>query len=310
MASISPASDNVAISLRGVSKHYGALHAVDGVDLDIPKGEIFGLIGHNGAGKSTLFKMMLGLVPATQGSIIVGGAQVGGRDFRAARRHLGYLPENVVLYDNLSGLETLRFFARLKHAPQTQCQAVLERVGLQHAGQRPVREYSKGMRQRLGFAQALLGQPRVLFLDEPTNGLDPQAIRDFYATLRGLQADGVTVIITSHILAELQERVDRLAIMAAGKVQAVGSVQALREQTQMPLCFTIDLAPQDATEACRLLAQATGITPEVLPTGLRLRCPRTHKMAVLAALAPLGARVQDLKMLEPSLEDVFFGFAD
>jgi len=293
-----------------VSKHYGALHAVDGVDLDIPRGEIFGLIGHNGAGKSTLFKMMLGLVPATQGSIVVGGAQVGGRDFRAARRHLGYLPENVVLYDNLSGLETLRFFARLKHAPQTQCQAVLERVGLQHAGQRPVREYSKGMRQRLGFAQALLGQPRVLFLDEPTNGLDPQAIRDFYATLRGLQADGVTVIITSHILAELQERVDRLAIMAAGKVQAVGSVQALREQTQMPLCFTIDLAPQDATEACRLLEQATGIAPEVLPTGLRLRCPRSHKMAVLAALAPLGARVQDLKMLEPSLEDVFFGFAD
>jgi len=293
-----------------VSKHYGALHAVDGVDLDIPRGEIFGLIGHNGAGKSTLFKMMLGLVPATQGSIVVGGAQVGGRDFRAARRHLGYLPENVVLYDNLSGLETLRFFARLKHAPQTQCQAVLERVGLQHAGQRPVREYSKGMRQRLGFAQALLGQPRVLFLDEPTNGLDPQAIRDFYATLRGLQADGVTVIITSHILAELQERVDRLAIMAAGKIQAVGSVQALREQTQMPLCFTIDLAPQDATAACRLLEQATGIAPEVLPTGLRLRCPRTHKMAVLAALAPLGARVQDLKMLEPSLEDVFFGFAD
>jgi Cu-processing system ATP-binding protein len=314
VASISPASDtaaqDAAVALRGVSKHYGALHAVDGVDLDIPRGEIFGLIGHNGAGKSTLFKMMLGLVPATQGSIVVGGAQVGRRDFRAARRHLGYLPENVVLYDNLSGLETLRFFARLKHAPQTQCQAVLERVGLQHAGQRPVREYSKGMRQRLGFAQALLGQPRVLFLDEPTNGLDPQAIRDFYATLRGLQADGVTVIITSHILAELQERVDRLAIMAAGKVQAVGSVQALREQTQMPLCFTIDLAPQDATEACRLLAQATGITPEVLPTGLRLRCPRTHKMAVLAALAPLGARVQDLKMLEPSLEDVFFGFAD
>jgi Cu-processing system ATP-binding protein len=314
VASISPASDtaaqDAAVALRGVSKHYGALHAVDGVDLDIPRGEIFGLIGHNGAGKSTLFKMMLGLVPATQGSIVVGGAQVGGRDFRAARRHLGYLPENVVLYDNLSGLETLRFFARLKHAPQTQCQAVLERVGLQHAGQRPVREYSKGMRQRLGFAQALLGQPRVLFLDEPTNGLDPQAIRDFYATLRGLQADGVTVIITSHILAELQERVDRLAIMAAGKIQAVGSVQALREQTQMPLCFTIDLAPQDATEACRLLAQATGITPEVLPTGLRLRCPRTHKMAVLAALAPLGARVLDLKMLEPSLEDVFFGFAD
>ena len=145
-----------------------------------------------------------------------------GRDFRAARRAIGYLPENVVLYDNLSGLETLRFFARLKGAPLAQCQPTLERVGLAHAGARPVREYSKGMRQRLGFAQALLGNPQVLFLDEPTNGLDPQAIRDFYATLRGLSQQGVTIVITSHILAELQERVGRLGIMASGKLQAVG----------------------------------------------------------------------------------------
>jgi len=293
-----------------VSKHYGALQAVDGVDLDVPPGEIFGLIGHNGAGKSTLFKMMLGLVPVTRGDIRIGGAQVGGRGFRAARRHLGYLPENVVLYDNLSGLETLRFFARLKHAPLAQCQPALDRVGLAHAGTRPVREYSKGMRQRLGFAQALLGAPQVLFLDEPTNGLDPQAIRDFYATLRGLQAEGVTVIITSHILAELQERVDRLAIMAAGKIQAVGSVQALREQTQMPLVFELQLGAEDATAVAQALEAVTGTTPETLPTGLRLRCPRAQKMAVLAALAPFGARVHDLKMLEPSLEDVFFGFAD
>jgi Cu-processing system ATP-binding protein len=310
VASTFPASDGAAVSLRGVSKHYGALHAVDGVNLEIPRGEIFGLIGHNGAGKSTLFKMMLGLVSVTQGDIRIGGAQVGGRGFRAARRHLGYLPENVVLYDNLSGLETLRFFARLKHAPLTQCQPALDRVGLAHAGTRPVREYSKGMRQRLGFAQALLGAPQVLFLDEPTNGLDPQAIRDFYATLRGLQAEGVTVIITSHILAELQERVDRLAIMSAGKIQAVGSVQALREQTQMPLVFELQLAAEDAPAVAQALAAVTGASPETLPDGLRLRCPRAQKMAVLAALAPFGTRVLDVKMLEPSLEDVFFGFSD
>jgi len=310
VASTFPASESAAVSLRGVSKYYGALHAVDGVDLDIPRGEIFGLIGHNGAGKSTLFKMMLGLISATQGEILIGGAQVGGRGFRAARRHLGYLPENVVLYDNLSGLETLRFFARLKHANPAQCQEVLDRVGLAHAGARPVREYSKGMRQRLGFAQALLGAPQVLFLDEPTNGLDPQAIRDFYATLRGLQAQGVTVIITSHILAELQERVDRLAIMAAGKIQAVGSVQALREQTQMPLVFELQLQAKDAPAVVQALAPLTGEAPELLATGLRLRCPREHKMAVLAALAPFGARVRDVKMQEPSLEDVFFGFSD
>jgi len=311
VASISPASSAAAaVSLRGVAKHYGAVHAVDGVDLDIERGELFGLIGHNGAGKSTLFKMMLGLVPPTRGEITVGGAQVGGRDFRAARRHLGYLPENVVLYDNLSGLETLRFFARLKGAPRAQCLPALERVGLAHAGQRPVREYSKGMRQRLGFAQALLGAPQVLFLDEPTSGLDPQAIRDFYATLRELQAGGVTIVITSHILAELQERVGRLAILAAGKVQAVGSVQQLREQTRMPLVFELQVRAADAPAAAEALLQATGASATPTATGLRLACPREHKMAVLAALAPLGARVLDIKMHEPSLEDVFFGFAD
>ena len=309
MASISPVNNSMAVSLRGVTKHYGALHAVDGVDLDIARGEIFGLIGHNGAGKSTLFKMMLGLIPATSGEILVGGASVRGRGFRAARRHLGYLPENVVLYDNLSGLETLRFFAKLKGAPLAQCQPALDRVGLAHAGKRPVREYSKGMRQRLGFAQALLGSPRVLFLDEPTNGLDPAAIRDFYATLRALQADGVTVIITSHILSELQERVDRLAILASGRLQAVGSVQALREQTRMPLTVELELDATDAPAAAQALQGATGIAPEATPAGLRLQCPREQKMAVLAALAPLGTRVRDLKLLEPSLEDVFFGFA-
>lgn len=300
----------MAIALRGVSKRYGALHAVDGVDLDIPRGEIFGLIGHNGAGKSTLFKMMLGLVPATQGDIRIGGATVTGRGFRAARRHLGYLPENVVLYDNLDGLETLRFFARLKGAPLAQCPAMLERVGLAHAGRRAVREYSKGMRQRLGFAQALLGQPRVLFLDEPTNGLDPQAIRDFYATLRTLQADGVTVVITSHILAELQERVDRLAILASGKVQAVGSVQALREQMRMPLSITLTLNEGDVPEAQQALAALPQVACFATEGGLRLDCPREQKMAVLAALAPLGSRLLDLQIQEPSLEDVYFGLRE
>ncbi|EER59733.1 ABC transporter related protein [Acidovorax delafieldii 2AN] len=302
-------SDSPAIEVRGAHKHYGALHAVDGIDLRVERGEIFGLIGHNGAGKSTLFKMILGLVPATRGEILVGGASVQGRGFRAARRHLGYLPENVVLYDNLTGLETLRFFARLKGAPLAQCPDLLERVGLSQAGQRPVREYSKGMRQRLGFAQALLGTPRVLLLDEPTNGLDPQAIRDFYATLRGLQAQGVTIVITSHILAELQERVDRLAILATGKLQALGSVQALREQTRMPLTIALTLAEADRTPVAQALAQLPGITTTPTATGLDLCCPRDAKMGVLAALAPFGASVRDLHIHEPSLEDVFFGFA-
>ncbi|QJQ06761.1 ABC transporter ATP-binding protein [Undibacterium piscinae] len=303
-------TQGAAIQVRAVSKHYGALHAVDGVDLTVQRGEIFGLIGHNGAGKSTLFKMMLGLIAPTAGEILINGTAVSGREFRQTRRQLGYLPENVVLYDNLSGLETLKFFAKLKGAPQQQCAPMLERVGLAHAVNRPLREYSKGMRQRLGFAQALLGEPRVLFLDEPTNGLDPQAIRDFYATLRGLRDSGVTVIITSHILAELQERVDRLAIMSAGKIQALGSVTQLREQMHMPLTIALGIDAADIARAQQALHAIDGVSSSVNPQGLIVSCPRAAKMAVLAACMNLGSGLSDLSIQEPSLEDVFFGFSD
>lgn len=310
MTSNSPVTNDLAIDARGVVKHYGALHAVDGVDLTVQRGEILGLIGHNGAGKSTLFKMMLGLVTPTSGDIKVGGVSVQGRDFRAARRHMGYLPENVVLYDNLTGLETLRFFARLKGARASQCEPTLERVGLAHATHRPLREYSKGMRQRLGFAQALLGEPKVLFLDEPTNGLDPQAIRDFYATLRGLRDTGVTIIISSHILAELQERVDRLAIMASGKIQALGGVQALREQMHLPLVITLRVPSSAVQVAAQRFSDLPGVSCQSLSEGLRVSCPRASKMQVLAVSMGLGADLLDLDIKEPSLEDVFFGLTD
>jgi len=298
-----------AIELRGLSKHYGAIHAVDGVDLRVEAGEIFGLIGHNGAGKSTLFKMMLGLTPLSNGEILIDGGSVRGSGFRATRRRLGYLPENVVLYDNLSGLETLRFFAKLKGADLRQCAPTLERVGLAHAGTRPLREYSKGMRQRLGFAQALLGEPRVLFLDEPSNGLDPQAIRDFYSVLQDLKAKGVTVLITSHILAELQERVDRLAIMVAGRIQALGTVQELREQQRAPLRIELGLSELDAVLVRQEIGQLAidALDCRRTPQGLSLTCPRESKMALLGLVGGLGKRLLDLSLHESSLEDVFFG---
>ncbi|MDX9837490.1 MAG: ABC transporter ATP-binding protein [Azoarcus sp.] len=303
-------SSDAVIVARGVRKHYGAIHAVDGVDLDVRSGELFGLIGHNGAGKSTMFKMMLGLIPATAGEIRIDGAVVGGSNFRAVRRSVGYLPENVVLYDNLTGLETLQFFARLKAAPQADCAPALERVGLAHAAKRRVREYSKGMRQRLGFAQALLGKPRILFLDEPTTGLDPEAIRGFYAILRQLKSEGVTMVITSHILAEIQERVDRLAIMAAGKVQASGTVQALREQMDLPLWFSVHVAPEDFDAVRNALGHLPVIAIEARDDHVAVQCRRESKMAVIEALAGLDGRVRDLTVREPSLEDVFFGFSD
>lgn len=304
------APQDAVIEVRGAARHYGAVRAVDGVDLAVGRGELFGLIGHNGAGKSTLFKMMLGLVPVSRGEIRIDGTAVGGRDARAVRRKIGYLPENVVLYDNLTGLETLHFFARLKGVQSGGCGAVLERVGLAHAAGRRVREYSKGMRQRLGFAQALLGNPQILFLDEPTTGLDPEAIREFYLILRGLRAEGVTVVITSHILAEIQQRVDRLAIMAAGKVQALGTVQDLREQMDLPLWFDVHIAEADFAAVRDALGRLSVGTIEARDGHVAVQVRRESKMAALAALAALGSRVRDLHVREPSLEDVFFGFSD
>ena len=280
------------------------------MDLEVRSGELFGLIGHNGAGKSTMFKMMLGLIPLTAGEIRIDGAPVPGSDFRAVRRKVGYLPENVVLYDNLTGAETLDFFARLKGVSPAQNAALLERVGLMHAAKRRVREYSKGMRQRLGFAQALLGTPRILFLDEPTTGLDPEAIRGFYAILRQLKGEGVTMVITSHILAEIQERVDRLAIMAAGKVQATGTVQALREQMDLPLWFDVRVAPEDFEAVRNALGGLPVGAIQARDGRVAVQCARDAKMAVIAALASLNGKVRDLTVREPSLEDVFFGFSD
>ncbi|WP_296657213.1 ABC transporter ATP-binding protein [Paraburkholderia sp.] len=296
------------IELKAVAKSFGSLRAVDGVDLHVRKGELFGLIGRNGAGKSTLFQLMLGLLVADAGHVHVDGGPVGGARFRAVKRMLGYLPENVVLYDNLSGLETLRFFARLKGVGMAQCEPLLEQVGLSHASGRKVREYSKGMKQRLGFAQALLGDPQLLFLDEPTNGLDPEGIREFYQILKTRQQAGTTIVITSHILAEIQQRVDRLAILRSGRIQAVGSVQALRAETNLPLSFEVVAKSDDTQTIEAALRRAPFGELTVSARSIAFSCPRDAKMSAIGALAPLSDRIADLQIHEPSLEDVFLGY--
>lgn len=296
------------VEARGVTKDFGTVQAVRGVDLSIAPGELFGLIGHNGAGKSTLFKMMLGLIPITSGEIRLDGEPVNGPRFRETRRKIGYLPENVVLYDNLTGLETLYFFADLKAVPRRECAALLDKVGLSHAAGRRVREYSKGMRQRLGFAQALLGTPRLLFLDEPTTGLDPGAIRDFYRILHELKGEGVTMVLTSHILAEIQERVDCLAVMEGGLIRATGTVQALREAMNLPLTLEIAGGAGLAEQVGRVLEGIAIESIEEAGSVLHIRLPREAKMPALARLATLGDTMRDLRVREPSLEDVFFGY--
>lgn len=299
---------NNVIEVKNIFKYYGEVLAVDGVTLTVHKGETLGLIGHNGAGKSTLFKMMLGLIPPTSGEININGTPVHGGAFRELRRSIGYLPENVVFYNNLTGLETLRFFAELKGCDNDKCLPLLEKVGLAQAATRRVDGYSKGMRQRLGFAQALLGKPRILFLDEPTTGLDPEGIREFYSILHELNNQGVTVIITSHILSEIQERVQRLAVMKSGKLHALGTVQELREAVDLPLI--IQIRQHCSPLELQLAMQGIALEELSVETGTSIiRCHRVQKMEVLHRLSALGNAIEDIVVREPSLEDVFLGYA-
>ena len=295
------------IELTGVGKSFGKVRAIDGVDLRVRDGELFGLIGRNGAGKSTLFQLMLGLLSPDAGEVRIRGEAARSRAFLSVKRSLGYLPENVVLYDNLTGAETLRFFAKLKGVPLDRCAPLLDEVGLSGAASRKVREYSKGMKQRLGFAQALLGEPRLLFLDEPTNGLDPKGIREFYQTLKRRQEAGATIVVTSHILAEMQQRVDRLAILHGGRIQAVGSVQVLRGQTTLPLSIEV-LAHNDDTGTLEAaLRRPPFFNLATRGRHIGFQCPREAKMSAIAALSSLADRIADLQIHEPSLEDVFLG---
>lgn len=296
------------IEVRNVSRRFGDVLALDGVSLAVGRGEMVGLIGHNGAGKSTLFKIMLGLLPPGAGEVLVDGQPITGTNFRDARRRIGYLPETFATYDNLTGAEVLRLFADLKGVSRNCCADVLARVGLTDAAKRQVRGYSKGMRQRLGFAQVLLGAPDLVFLDEPTNGLDPEGIHDFYRILREVQAGGTTVVITSHILAEIQDRVDQLVILRNGRVAAQGSLEELRGGARERLSAVVVAQDGQAGHVGAALAELDGVDAEVLGERVRATCVPQAKMALLGRITALGSKVVDVTLHDASLEQLFLGY--
>ncbi len=284
------------VEMRDVTKRYGRLVAVDAIDLTLRAGECIGLVGHNGAGKSTVIKMMLGLLRPTFGSVKTLGQEPGAAAAASVRRELGYLPENLALYPSLTGVETLNFYARLKLRTTTGNAALLKRVGLAAAAGRRVGTFSKGMRQRLGLAQALLGAPRALFLDEPTTGLDPASRQDFYAILRELRRDGAMVLLSSHVLAELEGQVDRVVIMNRGRKVADGAMSELRRLAAIKL--RVRFRPAAAQDGI------AGWTP-VLGGQLERCCAEVEVAAILRAL-PESAR--DIEILRPSLDDLYAEF--
>lgn len=221
-----------AVELHNVYQQYGALAVLDDISLTLAEGEVLGLFGHNGAGKTTTVRLILGLLQATSGEVCVLGGTPGDSDIR---RQIGFLPENVMFYPQLTGRETLEHFARLKAAPRQQVNDLLEQVGLAAASSKRVKTYSKGMRQRLGLAQALLGQPRLLLLDEPTVGLDPIATQELYQVIGRLRSEGTSIVICSHVLPGVEPYIDRAAVLALGRMEAVGSLHELRTQAKLPV---------------------------------------------------------------------------
>lgn len=289
-----------AVEIQGVSQRYGSMTVLHDLNLNLGEGEVLGLFGHNGAGKTTSMKLILGLLAPSEGQVKVLGRAPNDPQ---VRRQLGYLPENVTFYPQLSGRETLRYFARLKGAALSQVDELLEQVGLAHAADRRVKTYSKGMRQRLGLAQALLGEPRLLLLDEPTVGLDPIATQDLYLLIDRLRQRGTSIILCSHVLPGVEAHINRAAILAKGRLQAVGSLSQLRAEAGLPVRIRASGVSErdswlqrwtDAGHSARGLSESS----------LEVVAVNGHKLVLLRQL--LGeSEPEDIEIHQPSLEDLY-----
>jgi Cu-processing system ATP-binding protein len=293
------------VTLENAGKSYGGHRVLDSINLAVPQGKCVALIGHNGAGKTTLMKLVLGLIRPTSGRVEVLGTDPAGAD-KAFRRQLGFLPENVAFHDELTGADTLVFYARLKGLSPSCCPDLLKRVGLSFAAHRRVRTYSKGMRQRLGLAQALLGAPKLLLLDEPTTGLDPLLRQEFFHIIRQLTQTGTTVLISSHILTELEARTDLVAIMRDGRLVAFGDVDTLRREAGLPVTIRVR---GDAQSISRRLNGAFRKTMLADERAVDIDCTAAQKMGLLRTLAGFGEACADLEIRPPSLDDIYFHYS-
>ncbi len=221
------------IEVVGLTKRYGPVVAVDTLSLTIPGGEVYGLLGPNGSGKTTTILMLLGLTEPTSGQVRVLGDDPS-RHPLAVKRQVGYLPDSVGFYDELSARDNLRYTAQLNGLARDDAEArideVLTRMGLRDVASRHAGAFSRGMRQRLGLADVLLKRPKVAILDEPTMGLDPEGALEFLDMIRGLKADGITVLLASHLLHQVQAVCDRVGLFHQGRIVLEGTVDALSER--------------------------------------------------------------------------------
>jgi len=291
------------IEVNNLRKEYDGIVAVDGISFKVEKEEIFALLGPNGAGKTTTIKSILGLINY-EGKIKIDGMEARSNE-KKIKKHLGYLPERVAFYDNLTALQTLQFFAELKGLKDVDFMAILEEVGLKDDANRKVGGYSKGMLQRLGFAQCIMGSPSLLILDEPTTGLDAVGAYELRRKIKELNEKGVTILLSSHILSEVQELSHRVAIMNKGKIVAIDTVENLSKKFEVQPKLRVEL--QRPSERIVKLVREIKSVKDVKAEGniLEILCPPTVKLSIINAIENAGGKIVDFKTVEPTLEEIF-----
>jgi ABC-type multidrug transport system ATPase subunit len=295
-----------AIATRGLSKRYrGGQLAVDGLDLEVPAGAVFGFLGPNGSGKTTTIRMLMGLISPTAGEVDIFGEAMPSASTRVLPK-VGALIEGPAHYPYLTGAQNLeRYDAADRSAdPRTRdarIGAALERVGLSNAAEKKAKAYSLGMKQRLGLAAALLQPRQLLVLDEPTNGLDPQGMREIRSLIKALAADGTTVFLSSHLLDEIEQVCTHAAVMSRGRLVIQGTVAQLGAGLRARLAVTTP----DGEAAAKVLRAADATDVQI--DGQRVHCDADglEPDAVCAALVGAGVRVFGFGVERPSLEDAF-----
>ncbi len=296
------------IEVTRLTRRYGSFLAVDHISFSAKKGEILGLLGPNGAGKTTTIRMLTGFMPPSEGKAKVAGFDVF-EDSLEVRRRVGYLPERVPVYPDMTVRGYITFWAQLRgvHRPRKQVDAVLDRVQLRDREKSLIRNLSKGMRQRLGLAQALVHNPPVIILDEPTIGIDPQQVIEVREAVRQLGVDH-TVLFSTHILSEAEQICDRVLIIDRGRILAEGKPSELRSRLQPGASLYVVVGRAPKGEAQKLLTGLPKVTSvEAQGEGFAVRLPAggDSRAAISDAITKAGWAVLELRPVGMTLEDIF-----
>ena len=301
-----------AILAEGVRKVYGEKRALDGFDLKVPKGAVYGLLGPNGAGKTTAVRILSTLVRLDGGRAEVTGLDIAARP-RQVRRRIGLAGQHAALDEVLTGRQNLRMFGRLFHLGKKRAaeraEELLERFDLVDAADKGVKEYSGGMRRRLDLATSMILAPDVLFLDEPTTGLDPRGRNEVWQSVRSLVAQGTTVLLTTQYLDEADQLADRIAVIDHGKVIADGSPQSLKQLIGGDRIEVVVRDPADLRATAAVVARVASAEPQTDEAAARVHAPVTERVAALTGVARTlqddGVAVEDIGLRRPTLDEVF-----